>query len=209
MIADEWGYVHRFVDGAPTCRTTLLLLHGTGGNENALVELGRLLHPQAALLSPRGNVLENDMPRFFRRFAEGTFDQEDLRARTAQLAEFVTSAANAYRFDLERVIAVGYSNGANIAGSLLLSRPKLLAGAVLFHPMVPFQPQPLPDLTGVPVLISAGKADQIAQPEGTRRLEALLKSCTAAVTTHWQSGGHNIARDEVDQAVNWMSEHAA
>src|SRR5262249_16993263 len=146
------GFVHRFVP-APSAGsgTTLLLLHGTGGNENDLLELGQTLAPNAALLSPRGKVSERGMPRFFRRLAEGVFDIEDLKFRTQALADFVASAASAYGFDPGKVIAVGYSNGANIAVSMLLLRPATLAGAVLFRPMVPFVPAVPPDLSGKPV----------------------------------------------------------
>src|SRR5215207_5564250 len=146
METAKLAFVHQFVpaqaDGAPT----LLLLHGTGGNEHDLLDLGRALYPRAALLSPRGQVRENGMPRFFRRLAEGVFDLDDLRRRTADLAAFIAAASAAYGFDPRRVIAVGYSNGANIAASLLLLYPAALAGAVLFHAMVPLVPEELPSL---------------------------------------------------------------
>ena len=140
---------------------TLLLLHGTGGDENDLVSLGRTLDPDANLLSPRGKVLENGMPRFFRRLAEGVFDEEDVKRRADELAAFVREAADAYGFAADRVAAVGYSNGANIASAALLRHPGLFRAAVLLRPMVPFEPEALPDLAGVPVFLSAGRRDPI------------------------------------------------
>jgi predicted esterase len=202
-------FVHQFLpaqaDGAPT----LLLLHGTGGNEHDLLDLGRALAPQAALLSPRGQVLENGMPRFFRRLAEGVFDLDDLRQRTHDLADFVAAAGAAYGFDPGHVIAVGYSNGANIAANLLLLHPGLLAGAVLFHAMVPSVPEELPDLSGVPVFIGAGQRDTMIPPQQTERLALLLKQSGADVTLHWVPGGHTISRAEVSAAQEWLQTHSA
>src|SRR5205814_4891279 len=137
-------FIHEFVPGSSS--RTLLLLHGTGGNERDLIPLGRELDPNAALLSPRGKVLEKGMPRFFRRLAEGVFDLEDLRKRTHELADFVLSAADYYKIDMKRIVAVGYSNGANIAAGNLLLRPEKLSAAILFPAMVPFVPEPQPIL---------------------------------------------------------------
>jgi predicted esterase len=166
---------HRFVPGLPAESRTLLLLHGTGGNEDDLIPLGRALLPGAALLSPRGQVLDYGMPRFFRRLAEGVFDEPDLRARTAELAEFVEWAATSYAFDPRRVTAVGFSNGANIASSLLLLRPRVLAGAVLFRAMVPLVPEAPPDLRGVRVLIGSGRNDPLVPVSEVERLAAMLQ----------------------------------
>ncbi len=140
----EPGFVHQFLPG--TSDRTLLVLHGTGGDEEQLIPLGRELDPAAAILSPRGNVLENGNARFFRRLAEGVFDLEDLKAQTDALAAFVRAAASHYQFDLEKLVAVGYSNGANIAASILLRRPGLLSAAMLLRAMVPLIPEELPDL---------------------------------------------------------------
>src|SRR5947207_11707636 len=137
-------FIHDFVPGSSS--RTLLLLHGTGGNERDLIPLGRELDPNAALLSPRGKVLENGMPRFFRRLAEGVFDLEDLKYRTNELSDFVTAAGKHYGFATDQLVAVGYSNGANIAASMLLLRPQLLPSAILFRAMVPLHPQKDPDL---------------------------------------------------------------
>ncbi|HUK13703.1 MAG TPA: alpha/beta hydrolase [Thermoanaerobaculaceae bacterium] len=202
--------VHRWVapgSGAPPL--TLLLLHGTGGGEDDLIPLGRALAPGAALLSPRGAVDENGLPRFFRRLAEGVFDIPDLTARTHQLADFVLAAARAYAFDARRVVAVGFSNGANIAGALLQLRPELLAGAVQFRPMVPLVPASLPDLAGVPVLVAAGVLDPIVPRSQAERWVALLESEGAEVTLRWEPAGHSIARAEAEAARAWLAERFA
>jgi predicted esterase/catechol 2,3-dioxygenase-like lactoylglutathione lyase family enzyme len=198
------AFVHNFIAAQAEGAPTLLLLHGTGGNEHDLLDLGRKLYPQAALLSPRGQVLENGMPRFFRRLAEGVFDLDDLRQRTHDLAAFVTAASAAYGFDARRVIAVGYSNGANIAASTLLLHPELLAGAVLFHAMVPFVPEQLPDLRGVPVFMGAGRTDSMIAPQQTERLAQILQQAGAEVEMHWQPGGHALNQAEVRAATEWL-----
>lgn len=199
-------FIHRFIPASGNDATpTLLLLHGTGGNENDLLPLGRALAPQAALLAPRSRVLENGMPRFFRRLAEGVFDLEDLTVRTHELADFVAAATTLYGLDPERVVAVGFSNGANVAASTLLLRPRVLAGAVLFRPMVPLVPENRPDLTGVPVLIGAGRLDPIATPEHTERLATLLRESRAEVSVHWQPVGHTITEAEVAAARAWLA----
>ena len=174
-MSGDLGFVHRYVPPEGDDPTTLLLLHGTGGNENDLLPLGRMLDERAGILSPRGKVLENGMPRFFRRLAEGVFDHEDLVNRTHELTEFVEQAVEEYDLDPNRLFAVGFSNGANIAASLLLLRPGLLAGAVLLRAMVPFEPETPPDLSGTPVYLAAGQADQMVPPENTERLAQLLQ----------------------------------
>jgi predicted esterase len=185
---------------------TLLLLHGTGGSEHDLVDLGRAVHPTANLLSPRGRVSENGMARYFRRLAEGVFDMEDLHRRTKELAEFVDEAAKTYGFDTNKVVALGFSNGANIAASLLLSGFAVPAAAVLLAPMVPFEPQTAPDLSGRPIFIGAGEADGMVPMAGTQKLVQLLTAGGAAVTTHWHPGGHRITRDEIEAARDWLSQ---
>lgn len=208
VSGEALGFVHRYVPPAPGSEyaggTTLLLLHGTGGNEEDLIPLGRALALGAGLLSPRGQVLERGMPRFFRRIAEGVFDQEDLARRTGELGEFVASAAATYGLGRDGIVAVGFSNGANIAASLLLRRPGLLRAAVLLSPMVPFEPDPLPDLAGTPVFIGAGLADPIAPPAEPERLAALLRRAGAQVTLHWEPGGHSISDGEVATARTWL-----
>src|SRR5215213_8625926 len=201
------AFIHQFIPAQAEGAPTLLLLHGTGGNESDLLGLGRQLYPQAALLSPRGQVLENGMPRFFRRLAEGVFDLDDLRQRTHDLAAFVTAASAAYGFDPQHVIAVGYSNGANIAASMLLLHPELLAGAVLFHAMVPFVPEQLPNLRGVPVFMGAGRSDSLIAPQQTERLAQLLQQAGAAVDLHWEPGSHALNQAEVRAATDWLGNH--
>jgi predicted esterase len=199
-------FTHQFIPARAADAPTLLLLHGTGGDEYNLLDLGRELYPQAALLSPRGQVLENGMPRFFRRLAEGVFDLDDLRRRTADLAQFVGAAAEAYQFDPKRVIAVGYSNGANIAASLMLLYPRVLAGAVLFHAMVPLVPDELPDLSGVPVFMGAGQFDPLIPPAQTERLGLMLQQAGADVALHWEAGGHALSMAEVQAATAWLQD---
>lgn len=205
MNACDLGFLHRYVPAPPSGPApTLLLLHGTGGNEDDLLGLGRALAPEAALLSPRGKVLENGMPRFFRRLAEGVFDLDDLKRRTHELADFVRAASDVYGFDPRRVIAAGYSNGANIAAGLLLLRPETLAGAALFHPMAPLVPDTLPDLANAPVFIGAGRADPIVPAQETERLAELLRSARADVEIQWQPGGHALGNAEVQAAREWL-----
>ena len=204
MADEELGFTHRFEPGSSRSGPTLLLLHGTGADENDLLPLGRSLAPEANLLSPRGKVLENGARRFFRRFAEGVLDVEDLKARAHELAAFVERAAVAFELDPKSVIAAGYSNGANIAGGLLLLHPHLLRAAALFRPMVPFEPDEMPDLSGVPIFIAAGRTDQIVPPEDTAKLAGMLESAGAEVVPHWQPGGHGLDPAEIDAAANWL-----
>ena len=195
-------FIHEFVPG--NSERTLLLLHGTGGNERDLLSLGRELDQNASLLSPRGQVLENGMPRFFRRLAEGVFDQEDLKRRTEELAGFVAAAAESYRFAADQVIAVGYSNGANIAASLLLLRPQTLRGAILFRAMVPLMPPTQPDLSSVRVWIGAGDKDPIIPTSDSRRLADLLRGAGADVTIRFFNAGHNLTNNEIETARDWL-----
>ena len=201
------GFTHRFVRGtAGTAGTTLLLLHGTGGDENDLLPLGEALLSGASMLSPRGKVLEHGMPRFFRRLAEGVFDVEDLKARTRELATFVRDATVAYSLDPARTIAVGFSNGANIAASLHLLEPDVLAGSILIRAMVPLEPDVPPRLAGVPILLSSGTADPMVPRANSERLARLLERFGAAVTTHWEPGGHALGEGDVRAAREWLEE---
>jgi predicted esterase len=201
----DLSFVHEFERGSDPSAPTILLLHGTGGSEHDLLPIGRSIAPGAFLLSPRGRVLERGMPRFFRRFAEGVFDLDDLRQQTRDLAGFVGQAAETYRFDRRRVIAVGFSNGANIAASLLLLEPGVLAGAVLFRAMVPLVPDPLPNLAGIPILLSAGRSDPLVDPAGSEKLAALLERCGADVTLEWQQAGHHLGAADIETADAWLS----
>ena len=208
-MTEELGFVHRWVPGSGgNAGTTLLLLHGTGGDEDNLLPLGRSLLPGAAMLSPRGQVDEAGALRFFRRLREGVFDQADLAKRTDDLAEFTRAAASRYGFDLAGVTAAGFSNGANIAGSLLLKHPGLVRRAVLLAPMVPFEPEPLPDLTGTSVFLGAGRADAMVPQDRTERLADLLRESGASVTIHWDPGGHAITPAEISAAAQWLQRSA-
>ena len=198
------GFEHRFVPARPdgAGRPPLLLLHGTGGDENDLLPLGEALAPGAPLLSPRGKVLETGMPRFFRRLAEGVFDVRDVEARAHDLADFVLAARDAY--SLAQPVAVGFSNGANIAAALLLLRPEILAGAVLFRPMVPVEPATTPNLRGTKVLIGAARHDPIATPAETERLRGLLERAGADVRVDWVNAGHGLTGIDVANAKRWL-----
>jgi len=200
----EPDFIHEFIPGDSP--RTLLLLHGTGGNERDLIPLGRELDAKAALLSPRGKVLENGMPRFFRRLAEGVFDLEDLKYRTNELADFVTAAAQHYGFPTDRLVAVGYSNGANIAASMLLLRPELLPTAILFRVMVPLHPEKEPNLSSVRVWIGAGDQDPIVPASETKRLAELLRRVGADVTIHFAKAGHGLTNNDVETARHWIGE---
>jgi predicted esterase len=202
------AFTHRFIP-ADRQAPVLLLLHGTGGNEDDLLGLGRSLHPEAALLSPRGKVLENGLPRFFRRLAEGVFDEDDLVHRTHELADFITAAASEYQLGGRKVVAVGYSNGANMAASLLLLRPETLAGAMLLRAMVPLIPKKFPNLAGIPVFLAAAKNDSFVSPENAKRLAAMLTKAGAQMTLHWSEGGHQIEAIDVEKGRTWLRENFA
>ena len=201
------GFTYRFVPGGDTGEDpgyVLLLLHGTGGDENDLLPLGAMLAPGAPLVSPRGGVLEAGMPRFFRRVRPGVFDVEDLRARAAELAAFVGAARVEHGLEHRPWVAVGFSNGANIAGGVLLEHPSALQGAVLLRPMVPFSPAMPPSLAGIPVLIAAGDQDPYGSPEQVALLRGLLESGKARVTVHREPVGHNLTMDDVEAARDWL-----
>ncbi|HET9952824.1 MAG TPA: alpha/beta hydrolase [Candidatus Eisenbacteria bacterium] len=203
------GFTHRFIpagSGGPDPGFALLLLHGTGGDENDLLQLGTMLAPGAALLSPRGRVLESGMPRFFRRLREGVFDVPDLKARAAELAAFLAEARTTYSLAGRPLVAVGFSNGANIAGGLLFAHPGALDGAALLRPMVPYEPEAPPRLPGVPVLIAAGDSDPYGGLEEIRRLEAMLAAAGARVTVHRERAGHNLTQGDVTAAREWLKQ---
>ena len=198
------SFTHAYHPPAAIGAPTLLMLHGTGGNEHDLAPLAPDLLPGAGVLSPRGTVLERGMPRFFRRLSEGVFDLDDLRQRTTELADFVHEASAHYNFDASRVTAVGFSNGANVAASLLLLKPGLLQRAVLFRAMVPIVPDPLPSLPSTPVLISNGRVDSLVPVAETERLAELLRSSGARVAVVWQQGGHQLVHDDIAKAHDWL-----
>ena len=195
MTAPE--FIHRFIPAKSSNARVLLLLHGTGGDENDLLPIGAELDPMAALLSPRGRVVENGMPRFFRRFAEGVFDEEDVIRRANELADFIAAAAARYQFDTSMVTAVGYSNGANIAAAMLLLRPEAIAAAILLRAMVPLSEPPLAVLAGKRVLISAGAHDTIVPAESARELAAVLRDRGANVELVVQPASHGLISEDL------------
>ncbi|MBE1443735.1 alpha/beta hydrolase [Paenibacillus sp. OAS669] len=197
---------HLFQKGTDSEAPVLVLFHGTGGTERDLLPIAQALSPGSSVLSLRGNVLENGMPRFFRRLAEGVFDEEDLIFRTKEVYDFLDQAAAEHGLDRRNFVAVGYSNGANIAGSLLFHYPDAFKGAVLHHPMVPRRGIGLPDMKEVPVFIGAGMNDPICSPEETEELTSLLKGAGASVTVHWERAGHQLTRTEVEAAAEWFRE---
>jgi len=205
-------FIHRFIPADATALKdnknkshALLLLHGTGGNEDDLVSVGKMLCENCVLLSPRGKVLENGMPRFFRRLAEGVFDIKDLKHRTQELADFVEKASQFYGFDLNKTIAVGFSNGANIAASMILLRPEVLAGAILFRAMVPFKPDYYPDLSTKHVLLSEGLHDPIASEQEAKMLFDIMKKSGAKITLKWQNSSHNLTQEDIVIAKEWLT----
>ncbi len=203
------GFIHKFIPSEileDNNSLTLLLLHGTGGNEDDLVPIAKMFEiKNAAILSPRGKVLENGMPRFFSRLAEGVFDIDDLKFRTNELVDFVQNASKVYAFDLNRIMAIGYSNGANIAASTLLLRPEILSSAILFRPMIPLVPDTLPNLSSKHVLISAGVRDPIVPRHQTEELFDLLMKVEARVSIQWQNSGHELTQRDIVTAREWIS----
>lgn len=203
MTDTALSFVHRFEPATDAGAPPLLLLHGTGGDENDLIQLGRMLLPGSALLSPRGKVLEGGAPRFFRRLREGVFDEEDVRFRAAELADFVTEARKVY--DLAAPVAVGFSNGANIAAAMLLTRPEVLAGAVLLRAMVPFAAPPAADLKGRGVLLLSGGMDPIMPEENAERLAAQLRAAGARLDHRTLPVGHGLSQADIGLARQWLA----
>lgn len=194
---------HIFHKGEDPSRPTLLLLHGTGGNEHDLVGLGKEIDAAASILSVRGNVLENGMPRFFKRLAEGVFDLEDLQFRTEELKRFIDDAAIKYEIDRDNIVAIGYSNGANIAANLLFEFEDVLKGAILHHPMVPRRGVEIPEMQKTPVFIGAGKNDHMCPSAESEELRDLLQGAGAEVELYWHAYGHQLTQDEVQAAKQW------
>jgi predicted esterase len=203
----DLGFAHRFVAGSgPASHLTLLLLHGTGGDADSLLQLGATLYPDATLLSPAGKVMEHGARRFFRRVAVGVFDLDDLRVRTDELAQFVRNAAESYILDPKRIVAVGYSNGANIAANVLLRHPGLLSGAVLFRAMLPDTPNPMPALAGTPVLMCVGEQDTLIPRAATEQLADVLRMAGAELTIRNDPDGHQLSMGDIRAAQRWFVE---
>ncbi len=198
---------HIFRKGTNSEKPVLLLLHGTGGTEQDLLSLAELVDPEASVLSVRGNVLENGMPRFFKRLAEGVFDEEDLVFRTKELKAFIEQAAIDYQFAPSNIVAIGYSNGANIAASLLFHYDDAVKGAILHHPMVPIRNVTMPDLAGIHVWIGAGANDPICTQEESTELQKRLEEAGASVGLHWENAGHQLTMSEVKAAKAWYEQY--
>ncbi len=205
MTSLTLDFAHRFVPATRPALPVLLLLHGTGGDENDLIELGQTLLPGAAVLSPRGKVLENGMPRFFRRLSEGVFDIDDLKFRAFELARFVTTALTHYSVDGSPVVAVGYSNGANIASALMLARPDLLAGCCLLRPMVPYQPDQFPDLSRKKICILSGREDHTMPSDEPEKVKLLFESAHAETFLHQSNAGHGLTSQDIRVAQAWLT----
>jgi phospholipase/carboxylesterase len=205
-MTDDLGFIHRFIPADdPTSAETLVVLHGTGGDENDLIGIGRAIAPGAAIISPRGKVLENGAARFFKRLAEGVFDPVEVRSSAEELSKFIRAAVLKYGLDPARVFAFGYSNGANVASTVMLIDPGVIRDAILFRPMLVFEPDDTPDLSASSVLISAGRMDPIVPTGSVERLVELLKASRANVTLKWQLAGHNLAPSEVREAADWLA----
>jgi phospholipase/carboxylesterase len=205
-MTEDIGFIHRFVPADDkTSPETLVVLHGTGGDENDLIGIGQAIAPGAAILSPRGNVLENGAPRFFKRLAEGVFDPKEVRSRGEELARFIRAAISRYGLNPERVFALGYSNGANVASTVMFIEPGLFRGAIMFRPMLVFEPDEQPDLTAAGVFISSGRMDPIVPMKSVEKLVELFEASRAEVTLKWQLAGHNLLPSEVREAADWLA----
>lgn len=201
-MSDDLAFIHRFEPGNRLEAPPLLLLHGTGGDESDLLSLGSAVSPGSALLSPRGKVLEHGMPRFFRRLSEGVFDEDDVRRRADELANFVESARA--RYGIAVPVALGYSNGANIAAAMMLLRPDVLAGAILLRAMVPLSQPPQVDLREKPVLIVSGKFDPIIPASNSAQLAALLVKAGANIQHPVLPTGHQLSQSDLTMAREWI-----
>jgi predicted esterase len=205
-MTGDIGFIHRVLPAEDkTSAETLVVLHGTGGNENDLIGIGQAIAPGAAILSPRGNVLENGAPRFFKRLAEGVFDRKEVQSRGEELSRFIRAAISRYGLNPERVFALGYSNGANIASTVMFIDPELLRGAIMFRPMIVFEPDDHPDLSTAGVFISAGRMDPIVPVKSVERLVELFEASRAEVTLKWQLAGHNLLPSEIREATDWLA----
>jgi len=200
------NFEHVYQPSATPNARTLLFLHGTGGDEHDLVPLAKNLDPTANILSPRGKVLERGMPRFFRRLAEGVFDTQDVIARTHELADFIIAAADTYAFDMKKVVAVGFSNGANIAGATLLLRPEVLHAAALWRPMIPLVPDVPPDLHGHKVLLTHGSFDTMISDRQRNQLEEMLRRYGANVYSKTIPTGHTLSQEDISITKRWLQE---
>ncbi len=204
-MSEILGFKYIYRERSGSTDNLLLLLHGTGGNETDLLPLANEVAPEWAVISPRGKVLENGMPRFFKRLAEGVFDMEDLALQSADLVQFISEVRKAHNLDKARIVAFGFSNGANIAASILLTYPDIFSGAILLHPMVPFTPKLLPHLEGIPVFISGSENDRIVPAEESFRLSEMFQNSGAEVEVSIQNGGHGVTISEIEAVKVWVN----
>ena len=208
-LKQDAGFTHRLEPATNPAAPALLLLHGTGGDENTLLPLGRAIAPGAALLSPRGKVLEHGMASFFRRLEKGVVDQQDLEFCTTELRSFIASASQTYSLVTNRLVTVGVSNGAILAASLVLRHPDTCAGVILLRGMAPFMPEPVPDLRRKPILLLGGLDDPIVQTDEIADLANIFRSADAEVTLHWENAGHTLAQGDVLMAFDWLRQFYA
>ena len=213
-MSTDPGFIHKYLPSSSKTSQkkarTALLLHGTGANENDLIPIASMIAQDGNvnILSPRGKVLENGvLPRFFARLSEGVFDIEDLKFRTNELADFVLSASKKYDFDPSLVVAIGYSNGANIAASMLLLRPEVLRAAILFRATLPLVPDKMPKLTGKKIFMSSGRYDAVVPHQSVSQLKGLFEGAGAKVTLNWEDSSHELTEDEVEKARLWAVEN--
>lgn len=208
MSAAAEGFIHVYRPGSRSDNLTLLLLHGTGADEHDLIPIGDRLAPGAAILSPRGKVLENGYAlRWFARHPDGSFDEQDLRQRTQELAGFISAAGERYNFTPSSTLLVGYSNGANIGAALLLLHPELIGSAVLLRAMDSLKDVQVPDLAGKAVLITAGQQDPWIPLAGSLALKKRLEQAGAAVELHLEEGGHALTLGQIEAARIWLEQH--
>lgn len=197
------SFIHIYNEPLMGNTTIFLLLHGTGGDENDLIQLAKMIDPQAGILSLRGNIDENGMNRFFERKAMGVLDEESLKKETVKLYDFLNAAASEYHFKKEQLVVLGYSNGANIASSLLFHYKDAFNQGMLLHPMVPLRTVELPDLSRQRLFIGAGENDPICPPEETEELEQMLSKTGASITMYWGKDGHSLSQNELNAASMW------
>jgi predicted esterase len=201
----ELGFIHHFIPSSTKTNEVILLLHGTGGDENYLLDIGRRISPGAAILTPRGNVLDNGSNRFCLRSPDGVYDIADVKLRTDELANFIANAATRYKFDVDRLSVIGYSNGASIAAAVILTHPGIIKRSVLFHPGLPLMPQILPDLSSTRALITYGDNDTIVNPGESQALANLLKKCRAQVVVYRHSENHELEDSEIIAAKRFLA----
>lgn len=201
----ELGFIHHFIPSSGKIDEVILLLHGTGGDENYLINIGRRISPGAAILTPRGNIFDHGSNRFCSRSPEGVFDIADVKLRTDELSDFILKSSKRYKFDVNNLSVVGYSNGASIAAGVILTHPGIIKRAVLFHPGLPLIPDILPDLSSTRALITYGDNDTIVKPGESKALANLLKKCRAQVVVYRHSKHHELEKSEIIAAKRFLA----